>query len=68
MNIPVEEKLKYIEYLESCGGRLTQPICRVKWPDGTVTDSVWQYAAGDTVTTGKTVMDAVKRHLKISLK
>ena len=59
------ELIRCIEYLEAHGGRLTQSMCRTKWPDGTVTDFAWQYAADDTGVVGaKTAMDALKQHMK----
>lgn len=59
------EIVRCVEYMESTGGRLTQSMCRTKWPDGTVTDFSWQYAADDTGVLGaKTAMDAIRQHMK----
>lgn len=65
----LETELKCVEYLETHGGRLTQCMCRTKWPDGSETDFVWQYAAENAGVLGaKTAMDAIRQHMESEMR
>jgi len=53
----------FVDYLEVHQGRLVCVYGKTTWPDGTITDYVWQYSADDIlVTAAKTDFDAVKQH------
>ena len=54
-----------IAYLEAHGGRLYQVYGKTQWPDGSVTDFVWQYSADSIGVTGaKTARAAIEQHME----
>jgi len=56
---------KCLAYLEVHGGRLQQVGGKTQWPDGSVTDFVWQYGADSIGVTGaKTAKAAIEQHME----
>jgi hypothetical protein len=59
------------KYLEENGGCLSKHYGETLWPDGTITDFVWQYSDGGHqigVLGAKTAIDAIKMHKAASIR
>jgi len=51
-------------YLEAHCGRLNVSQIRTRWPDGRITEMVWQYSADSTcVSAAKTALEAIQIHM-----
>ena len=50
-------------YIEEHPGQLCCYGGNTKWPDGTTTNSFWQYGSGGTcIIAAKTALEAIERH------